>query len=56
MLEDNALRAEIIRVHYDDPLAGHFGPTKISALILCKYTWLKLKEEVNNYITLYTVC
>ena len=37
ILEDVALRVELIRMHYDDPLAGYFGTSKTTKLISRKY-------------------
>jgi hypothetical protein len=35
--EDGALRAELLRIHYDDLIAGHFGPAKTVACLARKY-------------------
>ena len=37
MLNDSALRAELIRVHHDNELVGHFGGDKTKALLRRKY-------------------
>jgi hypothetical protein len=37
VLEDAALRAELIRMHHDDPLASYFGANKTTKLISYKY-------------------
>jgi len=33
VLEDEAVRQELLRAHHDDPLAGHFGPKRTSELL-----------------------
>jgi hypothetical protein len=37
VLEDTALKAELIRMHYDDPLTSHFSANKTTKLISYKY-------------------
>ena len=37
MLADSAVRAELIRLHYDDPLASYFGRDKTELLLKRKY-------------------
>jgi hypothetical protein len=41
--EDPALRTEIIRIHHNDPLIGHFALIKCKDLIIRKYFWLEIK-------------
>jgi hypothetical protein len=35
--EDSALRAELLRIHYNDLMAGYFGPVKMVAYLARKY-------------------
>ena len=35
--KDYALRSQLIRMHYDDALAGHFSKTKTLELLQRKY-------------------
>lgn len=35
--DDSALRIELMRMHHDDPLAGHYGANKTAKLIGRKY-------------------
>jgi hypothetical protein len=37
--EDPSLRTEIIRMYYDNPLAGYFALAKYKDLIIRKYFW-----------------
>ena len=39
--------------NHDDPFGGHYGLAKIMELFLCKYYWLKLRQEVKEYISYY---
>lgn len=44
--EDAALRSELLRLHHDDPMAGHFGPAKTSTLLARKYYWPELNSTL----------
>jgi hypothetical protein len=35
--EDSTLRAELLRIYYDDLMSGHFGPIKTVACLTRKY-------------------
>ena len=48
--KDLAVQQEIIRMNHDDPYAGHFGATRMTALIHRKYFWLGLNKNVREYI------
>src|SRR3984893_2541564 len=43
VLDINDLQLCILCARHDHPLAGHFGQTKTSALVLRDYTWPKLQ-------------
>ncbi|KAF7116923.1 hypothetical protein CNMCM5793_005553 [Aspergillus hiratsukae] len=45
-----ALRHEIMRVHHDDPYAGHFGREKTLELIRRKFFWGGQRQEVEAYV------
>lgn len=53
---DQSLRQELIRVHYDDPLSGHFGVAKTSAPLQRKYYWPKMAEDVKDFVSTCRVC
>jgi hypothetical protein len=38
-----ALRAELLKTYYDDPLVGHFGRVKIVELLARSYYWLNME-------------
>jgi transposase InsO family protein len=54
--EDSALRMEIIRMHHDDPLAGHFGVARCTDLITRKYFWPEIVTDVKDYIDTCGAC
>ena len=39
--------------NYDDPLSGYYSLAKIVKLLLYKYYWLRLRQEVKEYISYY---
>ena len=53
---DGAVQAEIMRIHHDDPLAGHFGREKTELLIKRKYWWPGLSKDVEEYCSTCTIC
>ena len=53
---DSAVRAELMRIHHDDELAGHFGRDKTEALLRRKYFWPELAKEVAEYVKTCSVC
>jgi transposase InsO family protein len=54
--EDPSLRTEIMRMHHDDPLAGHFALAKCKDLITRKYFWPEIKQDVKEYIDSCGTC
>ena len=42
--------------NYDDPLSGHYSLAKTVELLLYKYYWLRLRQEVKEYISYYKKC
>ena len=47
---------ELLRRHYDDPLAGHFGVNKTSELMGQKYYWSSMKADVKEYVDTCNIC
>src|SRR5258708_6361177 len=45
-----------IHNHHDHPTAGHFGETKTTELICCKYHWPGLRCMVKDYMKSCTSC
>ena len=54
--DDTATKAEIIRRHHDDLMAGHFGVRKTSELIARKYGWDGLEATIKTYVETCEVC
>ena len=50
MPAEKAIRSEMIYIHYNTDLAGHFGISKMLKLIRRKYFWLSLKKDIKSYI------
>ena len=42
--------------NYNDLLGGHYSLAKTVELLLHKYYWLRLKQEVKEYISYYKKC
>lgn len=53
---DSSVRAELLRLHHDDELAGHFGAAKTRELISRKYYWPELRADVEEYVRTCSVC
>jgi len=51
--KDNALRAEIIRLHYNTPVGGHGGQWKIVELVTKNFWWPGVIKEVKYHIEGY---
>jgi hypothetical protein len=54
--EGGTARAQILRTHHDDPLAGHFGARRTLELIQRKYYWPRLHGDVKDYVATCTLC
>ena len=53
---DAKLREDIIRVHHDDPLAGHPGRHKTHELITRSYWWPGISAQVRMYVSGCEAC
>jgi hypothetical protein len=53
---DPALRTEIMKLHHDDPLAGHYGVAKTSQLLRRTYFWEKMEDDIRTYLKECDVC
>ena len=51
-----AVRMELLRIHHDDPYAGHFGIEKTTNLLRRKYYWKELPRDVRDYVETCDVC
>ena len=50
------LRWELLRQHYDDPWAGHFGPRRTLELLQRHYYWPWMSTEVQKYVNACHAC
>jgi hypothetical protein len=54
--DEKSIRAELLRRHHDDALAGHFGVEKTLELLQRKYFWPKMTESIKEYIKSCDIC
>ena len=47
------LQQKILIKNYDNPLSGYYSLVKTVELLLYKYYWPKLTQEVKEYISYY---
>ena len=50
------LQQKLLMKNHNNPLGGHYGLAKTVELLLYKYYWLRLKQEVKEYISYYKKC
>ena len=50
------IKTELISMHHNDPLAGHFGIKKMRKLVARKYYWETLRHDVEVYVRGCDVC
>jgi transposase InsO family protein len=51
-----ALREELMKVHHDDALAGHFGAKKTVELLTRKYYWDSIIQDTQVYVKTCDTC
>ena len=51
-----SLRLDVLRMHHDDPLAGHFGIAKTTELLSRNYWFPSLSAYVKNYVSTCDSC
>jgi hypothetical protein len=51
-----AVRGELMKIHHDDPYAGHFSIEKTTNLLRRKYYWQGLLKDVKDYVETCDVC
>jgi len=54
--DDNALRLEIMRMHHDDALAGHYGVAKTLELVSRNYYFPGMAAYVKKYVNTCDTC
>ena len=53
ILKDTKLRAEVIQLHHDIPVAGHGGRWKTVELVMRNYWWPGVTRDVGRYVKGY---
>jgi len=48
--DNNELRAEIMKIHHDNPAAGHPGRHKTLELVSQNYWWPSMSQFIDRYI------
>jgi hypothetical protein len=56
VLLEPALRAELLRLYHNNPLARHFRRAKTLKLLTRLYYWPNIEHKVREYIDLYIDC
>jgi transposase InsO family protein len=51
-----AVRRELVRLHHDDPRAGHFGNRKTVELLKRRFHWENIDTDVQTYVNHCQVC
>jgi len=56
VLKDEELRAEVIRLHHDVPVAGHGGRWKTVELVTRNYWWPGVTKDIGKYVERCDLC
>ena len=54
--EDPALYGEVMKLHYNDPLAGHYGVEKTLELLRRSWYWENMETDIRVYYKEYNIC
>ena len=53
---DEAIRAEILKIHHDAPHAGHLGVARTLELTRRKYFWPDMAKQIKEYVKSCAIC
>jgi len=56
VLKNEKLRAEIIQLHHDMPVAGHGGQWKMVELVMRNYWWPGVTRDIGRYMEGCNLC
>jgi len=56
MPPDPAVYVELLQIHHDNALAGHFSKKKTLDLLTRKYYWPSINADVVSYISTCDLC
>jgi transposase InsO family protein len=51
-----AVKRELVRLHHDDPRAGHFGSRKTIDLLKRRFHWENIDSDVQTYVSHCQIC
>ena len=54
--EEESLQSELLRIYHDDIITEHFGIKKIIKLLMRKYFWKNMIDDVKEYIRTCDIC
>ena len=54
--DDNDLRADLLTLHHDSPLAGHLGLYRMSRALSKRYYWKGMHHDCRAHIRRCRVC
>jgi len=54
--KDGELRAEIIRLHHNVPVAGHGDRWRTTELVTRNYWWLGVTRDIRRYVKRCNMC
>jgi transposase InsO family protein len=52
----HSLRLDVLRIHHDDPLAGHFGIARTQELLSRNYWFPSMSSFVEKYVSTCDIC
>ncbi len=55
ILFDEAIKNELMKLHYNDVLAEHYEVNRTINLLFKKYYWVNMMNDVQEYVALYAV-
>ena len=53
---DDSIKLQLLRLHHDSPVAGHYGMAKTFELLSRNYYWPRQRSFVNDYVASCEVC
>jgi len=56
ILFDEAVKNELMKLHYNDVLAKHYKVNRIIDLLFRKYYWVNIINNIWEYVALCAVC
>ena len=54
--EEESVRAELLKLYYNDVLVKHFSVERTLKLLTQKYYWVDMHTDVKEYVASYNIC